>query len=135
MTTSSGCSASIAAAMCDQSPERVPGARPAPLPTVETSWQGEPTDQYVDRWHRRPVDGCDVAEVRDAWPVAGEDADGGGVDLGEPDRLPAGGILDGEIKAAIAGEQRPDPERVAAMGMVVVHEGSAGFVIPGPRRD
>src|SRR5690606_26899754 len=42
MTTSSGCSASIAAAMCDQSPERVPGARPAPLPTVLTSWQGNP---------------------------------------------------------------------------------------------
>ena len=37
MTTHSGWSASIAAAMCAQSPERVPGARPARLPTVETS--------------------------------------------------------------------------------------------------
>lgn len=42
MTTSSGCSASIAVAMSDESPERVPGARPAPLPTVLTSWQGNP---------------------------------------------------------------------------------------------
>ncbi len=42
MTTSWGCSVSIAAAMYDQSPERVPGARPARLPTVETSWQGKP---------------------------------------------------------------------------------------------
>lgn len=28
--------------MCDQSPERVPGARPAWLPTVDTSWHGKP---------------------------------------------------------------------------------------------
>lgn len=32
----------MAAAMWAQSPERVPGARPARLPTVETSWQGNP---------------------------------------------------------------------------------------------
>lgn len=37
MTTYWGCSASIASAMCDQRPERVPGARPARLPTVLTS--------------------------------------------------------------------------------------------------
>ena len=67
--------------------------------------------------------------------MVGEDADGGGVDLGEPDRLPAGGVLDGKVQAAVAGEQRPDPDRAAAMGMVVAHESSAGFVNPGPRRD
>lgn len=32
----------MATAMCAQSPERVPGARPARLPTVDTSWQGNP---------------------------------------------------------------------------------------------
>jgi len=32
----------MAAAMCAQSPERVPGARPARLPTVDTSWHGNP---------------------------------------------------------------------------------------------
>ena len=42
MTTHSGCSASIAVAMCAHRPERVPGARPAIFPTVDTSWQGNP---------------------------------------------------------------------------------------------
>lgn len=28
--------------MCAHRPERVPGARPAILPTVDTSWQGNP---------------------------------------------------------------------------------------------
>lgn len=28
--------------MCAQSPERVPGFRPAIFPTVDTSWQGNP---------------------------------------------------------------------------------------------
>jgi hypothetical protein len=32
----------MASAMFAQSPERVPGARPAIFPTVETSWQGNP---------------------------------------------------------------------------------------------
>lgn len=32
----------MASAMCAQRPERVPGARPARLPTVDTSWQGNP---------------------------------------------------------------------------------------------
>ena len=32
----------MALAMFAQSPERVPGARPAIFPTVETSWQGNP---------------------------------------------------------------------------------------------
>src|SRR5699024_3700853 len=40
--TCSGFSASIAVALYDQSPERVPGASPAPLPTVEMSWHGKP---------------------------------------------------------------------------------------------
>lgn len=42
MTTHSGCSASMAWAMCDHRPERVPGFRPAFLPAVLTSWQGNP---------------------------------------------------------------------------------------------
>jgi hypothetical protein len=42
MMTHSGCSASIAVAMCAQRPEQVPGARPALFPTVDTSWQGNP---------------------------------------------------------------------------------------------
>ena len=41
----------------------------------------------------------------------------------------------GKVQAAVPGEQRPDPERAAALGMIVAHEGSAGFVNPGPRRD
>ena len=32
----------MAVAMCAHRPERVPGARPAIFPTVETSWQGNP---------------------------------------------------------------------------------------------
>lgn len=135
MTTSSGCSASIAAAMCDHSPERVPGARPAPLPTVETSWQGNPPMSTS-------TGGTVVHSTAEMSPRfgmpgqwRGEDADGGVVDLGEPDRLPACGIFDGEVEAAVAAEQRTDSGRAAAVGMVVAHEGSRGFVNPGPRRD
>ena len=32
----------MASAMCAHSPDRVPGASPARLPTVDTSWQGKP---------------------------------------------------------------------------------------------
>lgn len=42
MTINSGRNASIAVAMCDQSPERDPGASPARLPKIDTSWQGKP---------------------------------------------------------------------------------------------
>ena len=42
MTTHWGFNFSMAVAMWDQRPERVPGARPARLPTVDTSWQGKP---------------------------------------------------------------------------------------------
>lgn len=42
MTTHSGCSFSMAVAICAHRPERVPGFRPAIFPTVETSWQGNP---------------------------------------------------------------------------------------------
>lgn len=41
-TTHWGCSTSMAVPMCAHRPERVPGARPARLPTVDTSWQGKP---------------------------------------------------------------------------------------------
>lgn len=42
ITTHSGRSVSMASAMCAQSPERVPGLRPVILPTVDTSWHGNP---------------------------------------------------------------------------------------------
>lgn len=42
ITTHSGCSVSIAVAMWAHKPERVPGLSPAILPTVETSWHGNP---------------------------------------------------------------------------------------------
>lgn len=32
----------MAAAKCDQRPERVPGFRPRRRPAVDTSWQGNP---------------------------------------------------------------------------------------------
>ena len=57
MTTHSGWSASMAAAMCAHRPERVPDARPARLPTVETSWHGNPPMRMStgSTWHQSMV--------------------------------------------------------------------------------
>jgi len=57
-----------------------------------------------------PVDGGDVAEVRDIGPVVGEDAGDGFVDLGVPDGLGVEDVLDGEVEATVAAEQGAHPE-------------------------
>ncbi|WGH80989.1 hypothetical protein QDX25_09340 [Auritidibacter ignavus] len=62
-----------------------------------------------------------------------EDADGWGIDLGEPDRLPAGGVLDGEVETPVAGEQRPDPQRTVDVLVVRLAHGDSGRPV-GPGR-
>ena len=109
MTTHSGCRTSIPPAMCAHRPERVPGARPARLPTVDTSWHGNPPvrmstggvvlQSIVVMSPRFGVSG----------PVVGEDAGDGLVDFGEPDRAGIEDFLDGKVESAVAGEHRPDP--------------------------
>jgi hypothetical protein len=72
----------------------------------------EPGGEDIDRWglsDRRPVDGADVAEVRDAGEPVGEDGSGVRVGLGVPDEPSAEDSLDGEVESAVAGTQRPDP--------------------------
>jgi hypothetical protein len=54
-----------------------------------------------------PIDGFDVAEVRDLRPVVGEDAGGVRVDLALPGARPAG-PLEAEVDAADTGEQRAE---------------------------
>ena len=109
--------------MCDHRPERVPGARPARLPTVDTSWQGNPPQSTSIGGDIAPVDGGDVAQVRGVGPVVGEDAGDVLVVLGEPDRLGVEGVFDGEVESAVPGEQRSDPERASPV-VRIVHEGS-----------
>lgn len=84
---------------------------------------GKPADEDVHELNLVPVDGGDVAEVRGARPVLGEDAGDGFVEFGEPHGFGVEDVFDGEVEAAIAAEQRPDlePRRVV---FVVVHEGS-----------
>ncbi|WP_229237944.1 hypothetical protein [Enemella evansiae] len=62
-----------------------------------------------------------------------EDTGDGLVDLREPDGLGVEDVLDGEVEAAVSGEQRPDPQTTAMKrGGVVVHEGSGSSVTPDP---
>lgn len=70
---------------------------------------GEPTAEHIDGLDRTPVDGGDVSEVGGVGPVVGEDAGDGLVDFGEPHRAGVEDFLDGEVKSAVAGEQRSDP--------------------------
>lgn len=72
---------------------------------------GEPAANHVDRRDLPPVDLRDVAKVGDSGPVMREHAGRGGVELGEPGRASAEDVLDGEVEAAVAGEQRSDPQR------------------------
>ena len=113
----------MASAMCAQRPDRVSGARPARLPTVDTSWQGKASDEDVHGLDLVPVDGGDVAEVRDAGPVAREDGGDGFVEFGLPNGVGVEDMFDGEVKAAVAAEQRPDLES-GQLVFLVVHEGS-----------
>lgn len=82
--------------MCAHSPERVPGAMLARLPTVA----GEAADEDVHGLALAPVDGRDVAEVRCIWPVVGEDAGDELVELGEPHGLGVEDVFDGEAAVA-----------------------------------
>jgi len=72
---------------------------------------GKPATEDVYRWDGAPVDVGDVAEVRGVGPVVGEDAGDGFVDLGEPDCFSVEDFLNGEVKSAVAREQRADTQR------------------------
>ena len=93
---------------------------------------GEPSDQHVDCRNGGPVHGRNVTEIGSFRPVMSEDASDRSVYLGEPDRLAAGSVFDGEVEAAISAEQRPDPWRAIIAGRCVVHERSGGSVSPIP---
>jgi len=84
---------------------------------------GEPADENVHGLELVPVDGRDVAEVRDAGPVVRADAGDGFVEFGEPHGLGIEDGLDGEVEAAVAAEQRPDLES-RRLVFLVVHEDS-----------
>jgi hypothetical protein len=84
---------------------------------------GEPAAEDVHRWHRVPVDGGDVAEIRGVGPVVGEDARDGFVDLREPDRSGSEDFLNGEVESAVTREQRPDTQRRGVVGKGLVGHG------------
>ena len=71
---------------------------------------GESADEDVHGLDLAPVDGGDVAEVRRVVPVTREDAGDRLVEFGEPHRLGVEDVLDGEVEAAVAAEQRSDLE-------------------------
>lgn len=91
--------------MYDQSPERVPGARPARLPTVETSWQGKPPQRTSTGSTVRQSMVVMSPRLGGVGSVVGEDAGDVFVVLGEPDRLAIQGVFDGEVETAVPGEQ------------------------------
>lgn len=86
----------------------------------------EPADEDVHGLDLTPVDGRDVTEVRCAWPMAGEDPGDGLVEFGEPHGLGVEDVLDCEVEAPVAAEERPDPELGVAAGVEIVHEVRSG---------
>ena len=76
---------------------------------------GEPAGQDVDRWDGRPVNGGDVAEVRDARPVLLEHLGGVGVELAVPRDVVPVDLLHGQVETAVATEQRPDHDASMVM--------------------
>ena len=113
----------MASAMCAHRPERVPGARACAFADGRYVLAGEATDEDVHGLDLVPVDGGDVAEVRDAGPVAREDSGDGLIEFGEPHGVGVEGVFDGEVEAAVAAEQRPNLEP-ARLVFLFVHEGS-----------
>ncbi len=68
ITTRQGRRAATARATCSQSPERVWALSPARRPATETSLTGEAGRQDAHPGDGGPVDGGDIAQVRDAGP-------------------------------------------------------------------
>ena len=120
----------MAAAMCDQRPERVPGARPARLPTVDTSWQGNPPQSTStgSTWCQSMVlmsprfgaSGQWWAKTRaTCWLFS------------ENQIVSASKTCStGEVEPAVPGEERADSEWTVVLGGVV-HRGSAVLALPG----
>lgn len=100
----------------------MPGARPARLPTVDTSWQGKPPQRTSTGGTSRQSVVVMSPRLGGVGPVVGEDARDVLVVLGEPDRLGAQGVFDGEIESAVAAEQGAGSERTVVVE--VVHEDS-----------
>lgn len=99
----------MAAAMCTQSPERVPGARPARLPTVDTSWHGNPPMRMStgSTWLQSMVVMSPRFGTSGQWL---EKTRATGSLISENHGLGVEDVLDGEVEAAVAAEQRSDPE-------------------------
>lgn len=111
ITTRQGRRAWTARATCSQSPERVWALSPARRPATETSLTGETGRQDTHPGNEGPVDGCDVAQVRDAGPVAGQDARGVRIDLGVPGKRPAEGGLHAQVQPSVPRAERTDQRR------------------------
>nr|WP_245581163.1 hypothetical protein [Propionicicella superfundia] len=86
----------------------------------------ESADEDVHGLDLTPVDGRDVAKIRSFGPVVREDAGDGRVEFGEPHGRGVEYVLDGEVEAAVAAEQRPDPESWFAADVEVVHKVCSG---------
>ena len=84
---------------------------------------GEAADEDVHGLDLAPVNSGDVAQVRGVRPVPSKDSGDGLVEFGEPRGLGVEDVLDGEVEAAVAAEQRPDLES-GWLVFLVVHEGS-----------
>jgi len=91
-------------AMVSQSPLRVPYAmRNAGSTAGETDvLAGEPGTQYVDRLDLVPVDPADVAEIRYARMVCGQDGTHVAIVVGDPGKDGAQESLYSHVQAAVA---------------------------------
>lgn len=108
--------------MCDQRPERVPGASPARLPTVDTSWQGNPPHSTSTGGTSRQsmavmsprlgASGQWWAKMRETCSL-----------FSENQTVSAPRAYSTEVEPAVPGEQRSGPERASSV-VRVAHEGS-----------
>lgn len=116
--TSRGFRWSMAVAMATHSPERVESApwadQAGASPAVADVLAGKPAGEHVHRLDGGPVDGGEVAVVRHARPPVRQHSGRGGAVVGEPHRTRTEDLFDGDVQAAVPGEQRTDREPVHA---------------------
>lgn len=134
ITTRQGRRASTARATCSHSPERVWELSPARRPATETSLTGETRSQDAHPGNGGPADGRDIAQVRDAGPVAGQDARGVWIDFRVPGQRAAERGLDAEVQPAVPRAERADQRRGCDGGPHVTdpeRSGSQELLLPG----
>ncbi len=126
--------ASTARATCSQRPDRASGLSPARRPATETSLTGEARREDTHPRNVGAVDRRDVAQVRHAGPVAGQDRGRAGFGLGVPGDGASEYGQDPEVEAAVPAAQAADQRPGAGGSVGRRHRRGLRTQIPRPRQ-